>query len=282
MPKKELKILPNSIHGCAKVVSLNKLGNFFCFTLKIDYASNLKKFIPGQFIQIKPQKNEIPLFMRPFSIYKVKEVKIKNKKKLHLSILIKIVGEATYNLTCLKTGDKVLTIAPLGKGFNFEKIKSALLVGGGIGVAPLIPLAKKLKEQNIVVYFFYGAKNKAEIINLKEIKKYSNEIFITTEDGSLGQKGLIIDLLKNFFNLKVEFQLQNSTNFKIFSCGPKPLLKEIQKIALQKNIAAEISLEEKMICGYGVCLGCGVKNTQGEFIKTCTEGPVININKIIF
>ena len=187
---------------------------------------------------------------RPFSIHDIDGTK--------LSFLVKIIGQGTQKLTELKTGDKISVMYPLGQGFQLTA-KSAVLVGGGTGVAPLLLLAKQLKNKPTVIL---GGRTKDDIVQLEEFAKYA-KVKITTEDGSLGTKGLVTAELKNI-----------SPDVQIYACGPEPMLKALHKLAAEQKIALQLSLEAVMACGVGACLGCVTQTKKAGNICVCSEGPV--------
>ncbi|MGM0436851.1 MAG: dihydroorotate dehydrogenase electron transfer subunit [Bacillota bacterium] len=225
---------------------------------------------PGQFIHLKINSDSYdPLLRRPFSIFDL------NSEKNLLTIIYKICGKGTQLMKKLKKGDKVEVLESLGNGFNLnKKNENIILLGGGMGIAPLYFLAKELKDKNNIKVLL-GANNQSELNFLKnKFSKLEIEVYNTTMDGSLGFKGTVIELLNNSKINKNEIDY-------IYSCGPTEMLKELQLLIKNQNIEAEASLEERMGCGVGVCLSCTVKTTNGN-MRACKEGPVFPLKEVIF
>ena len=166
-------------------------------------------------------------------------------------------------------------MGPLGKGiFQFENYKNISIIGGGIGVFPLYELAKQAKANaNITIYL--GFRNKDFVVLEDEFSKVSNRLVITTDDGSYGQNGFAINYLKE--------DAQKQKPDCIYACGPLPMLKAVRDFATENNIPAQVSLEERMGCGIGICLGCAVKDKKAEGYKhVCKDGPVFDIHDVEF
>jgi dihydroorotate dehydrogenase electron transfer subunit len=229
---------------------------------------------PGQFVMIRPIKFKEPLLARPFSIYRLREN--------YIDILFKAVGPGTRQLAELHRGDILEVRGPLGRGFSFHPDRDPLLIAGGMGVAPLLFLAEFWKSVNRTPYrgsikLFIGARTREELIGLKEFKKAGVDIQAVTEDGSQGEKGLVTQVL--FRKIK-----KPSPDLDLFACGPKSMLKAIQKWALLKGHSCQLSLETHMACGLGACLGCVVaKRQEGTFsyVNVCQEGPVFEAHQVI-
>jgi dihydroorotate dehydrogenase electron transfer subunit len=230
---------------------------------------------PGQFVMVRPIKSGEPLLPRPFSIHRLKGDQVE--------LLFKVVGLGTRQLAGLKKGDLLEVRGPLGRGFDFSADQKPILVAGGMGVAPLLFLAetwKQSREKNHkgALRIFLGARNKAEILCLKEFERAGAEIFAATEDGSLGRKGLVTRLLTT--TLK-----DVSPDQTLFVCGPKPMLKTVRNWAVQKGISCQLSLETHMACGLGACLGCVVARKKGKeiaYVNVCQEGPVFQAQEVLW
>lgn len=225
---------------------------------------------PGQFIHLKIKNDSYdPLLRRPFSIFDI------NKKENLLTIVYKVCGRGTKLMTEIKSGEEVDILENLGNGFNLKnKNKNIVLIGGGMGIAPLYFLAKKLSENNNLRVLL-GAQNKEELLFLKnKFSKLDLKLDNATIDGSLGFKGNVVDYLKSLIKDKQEIDY-------IYSCGPTAMLKELKKIVVNNDIQAEASLEERMGCGVGVCLSCTVRTINGNR-RACKEGPVFPLKEVIF
>ncbi|MBB3186449.1 dihydroorotate dehydrogenase electron transfer subunit [Microbacter margulisiae] len=242
-------------------ISLNKSN----FLLKLTYSEPLPLILPGQFVQIKIDNVSSAFLRRTFSINYV------NVDKKEIWILIQIVGDGTQALSKSKPGEKLNLIFPLGNAFSmpYSKKSNLLLIGGGVGIAPLLFLGSKLKEEGVTPNFLIGAKNADGLIELDEFHKHGN-VFVTTEDGSVGEKGFVTEhsVLQNTFD-------------KIYSCGPTPMMKAVARYAEKYSIDCEVSLENKMACGIGACLCC-VTPTQHGHQCVCTEGPVFNTKELVW
>jgi dihydroorotate dehydrogenase electron transfer subunit len=206
-----------------------------------------------------------PLLKRPFSIFRHEDNS--------LSFLYRIRGKGTLSLSHLKSGDIINAIGPLGNSYP-EPHGDFIALAGGIGIASLLHLLARFKNK---AHLFYGARNKEELVMLNEAKALSKESFITTDDGSEGEKGLITDSLMKFFNsLPITHY-----PLPLYACGPTPMLRELSKVVAGKDIKCYVSLEEHMACGVGACLGCVIKTVSGNK-RVCKEGPVFDIKDIIW
>jgi dihydroorotate dehydrogenase electron transfer subunit len=199
-----------------------------------------------------------------FATLAVPEVYLRRPFSIHdadgsvLSFLIKIIGAGTRGLASLKPGAKISVMYPLGKGFQLTD-KPAVLVGGGAGIAPLLLLARQLKKKPLVIL---GGRTKNDIVQTNKFAEYA-EVKVTTEDGSLGAKGLVTAELQNV-----------SAGTPVYACGPEPMLKALHKLAAGKKFNLQLSLESIMACGVGACLGCVTQTKEAGHICVCTEGPV--------
>lgn len=224
---------------------------------------------PGQFISIYP-KNESTLLPRPISICEADE----NKGKLR--IVYRVAGKGTKEFSEYKAGDSITILGVLGNGFPLEAAndKTVFLMGGGIGIPPMVQLAKELANanqeagrDNSNIKIILGYRN--ELFLQEDLKKYG-QVYIATEDGSSGSKGTVMNAIADN-GLKGDV---------IFSCGPMPMLRAIKEFAADNGMTAYLSLEERMACGIGACLGCVCKTKEVDhhsFVhnaRVCTDGPV--------
>lgn len=233
------------------------------FVLRLQAEDQLVDINPGQFVQLRVDGSNTTFLRRPISIYDI------DTKKNTIDLLIKIAGDGTSKLSSLVAGDMLSIIYPLGNSFTIPgKDEKVLLVGGGVGVAPLYFAAKTLKECGIEVEFLLGYRSYNQVIDLERFSKIG-KVYLTTEDGSTGHKGLVID----------HPQLLSGDFDRIYCCGPDPMMKAVAAIAMKDNIHCEVSLENLMACGIGVCLCCIEETVRGN-LCTCTEGPVFNINEL--
>ena len=247
------------------VVTENAALNATNFLIRFKSEIPLPKVKPGQFINIEIRDARDIFLRRPFSIYEIDYL------QNTISIIVKILGRGSKKLTEIKEGESLSIIFPLGKGFSIpyddEKI---LLIGGGSGVAPMLFLAKEcgLEKQNVNILI--GAKTSTDHINADKYNQYGN-LYYATEDGSLGEKGFVTQ--HTIFNNNIK-----SYN-RIYACGPDAMMKAIAKVAREENVFCEVSLENLMACGFGVCLCCIEPTVKGN-LCVCTEGPVFNINDL--
>lgn len=215
----------------------------------------LPETMPGQFAQLS---SKAAFLRRPISIHDVEGGQI--------SFLIQTVGEGTRWFRTLKAGDTLNTVLPLGRGFTLaEEGERVLLVGGGVGVAPLLYLGRTLKARGMKPVFLLGARTGSALLRLEAFQAIG-DVCITTEDGSLGERGFVTQhsiLEKEHFTL-------------IQTCGPTPMMKAIGQYALEHGIRCEVSLENRMACGIGACLCC-VEDTAEGHKCVCTDGPVFDI-----
>ena len=227
---------------------------------------------PGQFAHVRILPLKEALLRRPFSIFQVAGDTF--------SILYKTVGKGTSALSQMRVGEEVSVIAPLGHGFTVPKAggETPLLIAGGYGMAAMFLLAQRSPQKGIV---FVGGRKRVDILCEKEFAVIGWEVSATTEDGSHGEKGLVTQpLLAEIQNSKSKIQ-----NYKLFACGPTPMLKAIGKIAEGFNLPAELSMDEHMCCGVGTCLTCVIPVKAGdgwEYQRTCTEGPVFDSRQIVW
>jgi len=169
-----------------------------------------------------------------------------------------------------KAGDILDIIGPIGSSFPIEG-KPAVMIAGGIGMAPLYFLAQRMKKKNkLKVMFLYGARTKNDLVFTKEIAILVDKLVVTTDDGSQGKKGMIIDQADPLLN----------PDFSFYACGPEPMLIALEKKLRPRNLSAWFSLENRMACGVGACQGCAVE-TQSGFRRVCVDGPVFSSNEII-
>jgi dihydroorotate dehydrogenase electron transfer subunit len=241
----------------------NKQLNKDIFTLELLSGKALPEIYPGQFVQVRIDRSPGTFLRRPFSVHDV------NYAANTIKLLIQIAGNGTKALSLIRKGDYVSLVFPLGNSFSLPREgEKILLIGGGCGVAPLLFLARYLRSNNYGYDILMGFRNKERIIEYDEYKMLGN-VFITTEDGSEGEKGFVTQhslLNKNIYT-------------RIYCCGPDSMMKAVSDYAKKHQIHCEVSLENLMACGIGVCLCCVVNTTRGN-VCSCTEGPVFNINEL--
>lgn len=262
--------MPVQLHS--KLIKKEQLKpDIFKFSLSAKEIVDVAK--PGQFIEIRVTDGLDPFLRRPISIYNM------DKENGILEIIFRVQGKGTEILSRKKEEDLVDIVGPLGYGtFKFEGYKNIAVLGGGIGVFPLYELAKNASKE-ITVNTYLGFRDKEAVLLEEEFGKVSNKLVITTDDGSYKIHGFAINELKK--------DLEEGKTDAIFACGPLPLLRAVQSLAKEKNIPCQISLEEKMACGLGVCLGCAVKTANSpkeapQYFHVCKGGPVFNSKDVEF
>jgi len=234
--------------------------------IKLTDSNPLPKMVPGQFVEVRIDNSPSTFLRRPISINFV------DYELNQLWLLVAAVGEGTCHLTKLQAGEVLNCVLPLGNGFTFpaEKGKTVLLVGGGVGVAPLLYFGKELKEMGCEPVFLLGARSKKDLLEKDFFEQYGR-VYVTTEDASEGEKGFVTD-----------HSILEAENFdQISTCGPKPMMVSVARYAKSKSINCEASLENMMACGLGACLCCVEKTTDGN-LCVCKEGPVFNINQLLW
>ena len=233
--------------------------------IKLTHEDALPEMLPGQFVEVRVDGSPSTFLSRPISINFV------DRDNNELWLLVAIVGEGTKQLAKLKFGDVLNCVLPLGNGFTpANPGEKVLLVGGGVGVAPLLYMGAQMKTQGIEPTFLLGARTANDLLMLPIFNKYGRA-YVTTEDGSMGEKGFVTNhsiLTKEHFD-------------RISTCGPTPMMKAVARYARQNNVDCEASLENLMACGLGACLCCVEKTTEGN-LCVCKDGPVFNIKKLLW
>ena len=243
------------------IVLNHKWLNYKTFIIELEATDRLPAIQPGNFAEIEIANSPKVFLRRPFSVYDV------NYETNTLSFFVKVVGEGTRLLGEMRKGEKLSLIYPLGNSFSVPDSGRILVVAGGSGVAPFILYGRELQKNRVNITFLFGARTADEIVLADQFRSLGN-VLITTEDGSLGEKGLVTQhSLFSKGDLPFDF---------IATCGPDPMMKAIAKIAGERNIRCEASLENTMACGFGACLCCIVPTVNGNKC-VCTEGPVFNV-----
>lgn len=245
-----------------KIISHKKV-NGACYCLEFDSGVIANNASPGQFLEVKVCDNGLPLLRRPISIHGIKGSKVK--------VVYEVVGEGTRILSGRKPGDFLDVIGPMGNGFEYTVKRPGasrdILVAGGMGVAPLVFLAEKMKPNKNLVLI--GARNKKQILFRGEFKNLGCKVLVATDDGSAGLRGKVTELLKGILSEASG----NERPANIYACGPQAMLKAVAGISGEKGIPCQLSLERHMACGFGACLGC-VVSTKSGYKRVCKEGPV--------
>ena len=238
------------------------------YSLTFETASALLESIPGQFVNINVHGEDSPFFRRPFSIAGVSDDSVE--------IIYAVVGAGTWYLSTIVPGDSIDIVGPLGTGYdlNFGESNS-ILIGGGVGIPPLLFLYNKMKNKGIEPQFLAGFKS----VSYNYMPQNINNVHFSSDDGSLGSKGYVTDLLiESLFHDKVDH---------IYACGPEPMLSKVIEISGKNEIRCSVSIERVYGCGTGICFGCIIENSLKRFTETgrkyslaCEEGPVFDSGDI--
>ncbi len=240
----------------------HKWLNYKTFIIELEAPEALPEILPGNFAEVQISNSPKVFLRRPLSVYDA------DPDSHTLSFFVKVAGEGTRLMGVAKQGDIMNIIYPLGNSFSVAEGNKMLIVAGGSGIAPFMLLARRLRKLHKNITFLFGGRTAEDIVLTDKFHCFG-ELLITTEDGSLGEKGLVTDHTL-FKNNKLEFD-------HIYTCGPDLMMKAIASIAKEKNIPCEISLENSMACGFGACLCCITETIEGNKC-VCTEGPVFDIN----
>ncbi len=234
--------------------------------IRLTYEAPLPEMMPGQFVEVRVGGSPTTFLRRPISINFV------DRERNELWLLVAAVGDGTRALVSLVAGDRLNCLLPLGNGFTMPAGPSerVLLVGGGVGVAPLLYMGAEMRRRGCEPTFLLGARRAADLLQVELFRKYGR-VFITTEDASEGERGFVTN-----------HSILASERFdRIQTCGPKPMMVAVARYAAKEGIDCEASLENMMACGLGACLCCVEKTTEGN-LCVCKEGPVFNIKKLLW
>ena len=263
-----------AIQENCRIIDHQKIGpRHYLLTLSSAYIAS--HALPGQFVNIKCSKNNFPLLRRPISLHRIRS------EHGSFELFYEVVGSGTLELSRANVGDEINILGPLGKGFNLPENRSIfMLVGGGMGSAPLLALAEAIKKApsgKKAVYLFQGARQSSQLVLSADFEKICDKVMLSTDDGSRGARGLVSDLLVDFIENEIPPSLLSQCT--IYGCGPRPMQRALVKIAQQKKIVCQISLEERMACGIGACKGCAVETVSG-YKMVCSDGPVFAAEEI--
>ena len=247
-----------------RVVSVEQIHARYVL-LKLTDTKPLPEMLSGQFVEVRVDGSPKTFLRRPISINFV------DHESNELWLLVATVGDGTRKLAQLQPGDLLNCVLPLGNGFTpAQAQEKILLIGGGVGVAPLLYMGAEVARQGIEPTFLLGTRSKNDLLMLDIFKRYGR-VYVTTEDGSEGEKGFVTD----------HSLLQQEHFDRISTCGPTPMMKAVARYATQNSIDCEASLENLMACGLGACLCCVEKTVDGN-LCVCKEGPVFNIKRLLW
>ena len=260
--------MPSSRLHKAKILSHLPAGRGF-YRLVLKAPETAASALPGQFVMLRVSENLDPLLARPFGISAV-------PSRSSIEIVYRVAGRGTALLTGMEAGHTLSLLGPLGKGFPMPgKDRLPVLVGGGSGFPPLHFLAQRAGSR---AHFFIGSRNKeclppASII--KSFRDVTARVHIATEDGSTGSRGMSTDILNAFLS-----KMESKTRLVIYACGPHAMLAAVSRTAAGHSIPCYVSMEERMACGLGACMGCSVPVKAGGYKRACKEGPVFDSSEI--
>lgn len=257
-----------------KIISNQEISPGY-FRMRILAPGFSEKAHPGQFIMFRVQRSLPPLLRRPFGIFRTGFLPADCEGlplKEFVEIVYKVVGRGTSIMAELHEGDRVELLGPLGNGFAVTSCEGEkILVGGGIGLVPLYMLAGELVAKGCSVRLLMGGRTRDDILAVTEFERLGVETYVSTDDGSLGEEGLVTRVLQR--------KLKKFPGSEVFACGPMPMLRAVHDICRENQTALQVSLEESMACGVGACLGCVVKGAghteeNPSYLCSCKVGPV--------
>lgn len=247
-----------------RVTSVECLGDRFLLLVTTNPDGPLPEMAPGQFAQLRIDDSKDTFLRRPISLHSF------DRDKNEVSFLVQKAGKGTASLWEKRPGSTLNAILPLGNGFTMPESpdRRILLVGGGVGIAPLLFMGAEMQRMGARPAFLLGARSKSDLLRL-DAYRACGDVYLTTEDGSEGEKGFVTQ----------HSVLQNEKFDRIAVCGPKPMMLAMASYAKSKNIPCEVSLENMMACGLGACLCCVEDTTEGN-VCVCKEGPVFDIERL--
>ncbi len=243
------------------VVENNISLNRDCFLLALKSPVSLEDIKAGQFVNVEVRDLADRILRRPISIHDV------DAQQQILYLVVQKIGKATTRLASIKKGETLSVVFPLGNGFTVEG-QHPLLIGGGVGTAPLLLLAKEFNKRNVKPHILIGARTNQQLFLTNRYNALGS-LALSTEDGSIGEKGLVTE---NSI-LKLDFDVA-------YCCGPTPMMRAVSQWAKSRKIKCYVSLENRMACGIGACLCCVNEDKDGHNVCVCTEGPVFNAEDI--
>ncbi len=248
------------------------------YVIEVELSGVFDVVSPGQFVMFRPGTGETPLLSRPFSVCSQTETGETTK----IELLYRVVGTGTARMASLRQGDTVNVLGPLGRGFDMDKGSRLILVAGGVGVAPLIFYAGRRRAQEdggrVRIIAYVGAADEDSIAGADRLEQYCDEVKIATDDGSRGFRGTVTELFRN------DVKHYGKEASVVRACGPRAMLSALAEVLDGHDIACQVSMEERMACGIGACLGCAVRVRLDDgsvgYRRVCKEGPVFDMEDI--
>ena len=240
------------------------------YRLTLDCPRIAENAKPGQFVMIRTCLSKDPLLRRPFSIHQISDEGL-------VQIYFKVVGKGTELLAHSRPGEILPVFGPLGRGYRIDQTSPAVIVGGGLGIAPLLFLVKencRLKKDSSQDLIILGAREKIEIEPLlDDFRQYNLNILTATDDGSLGHLGFVTEILE---------QIKLPDGCIVYSCGPEPMMAGVSEICRFMGVPCQVSVESVMACGMGACLGCSRPAKNGTYTHVCLNGPVYDAEDLLW
>ncbi|MBN1364495.1 MAG: dihydroorotate dehydrogenase electron transfer subunit [Syntrophaceae bacterium] len=252
-----------------------------CFLMKVKISPSFENPLPGQFVMIRIAGLNDPFLSRPLSIYSF----YRGKNFCAIELLYHVVGKGTQIMAGLIDGSQVEINGPLGNCFDTKSVKkNVVFISGGIGIAPLSMLMENLWRRadcsSSAMIIYLGFQSASAVVCLDKMQKFCRDINVCTDDGTLGKKGLVTQIFQK------DIRKFTPENTSIYACGPKEMLKSLSRILNKRRFSCQVSMEERMACGTGACMGCAVavKDKKGAFTykMVCADGPVFNMADIIW
>jgi dihydroorotate dehydrogenase electron transfer subunit len=252
-----------------------------CFLMKIRVASSFENPVPGQFVMIRIAGLHEPFLSRPISIYSFTRHEI----YCTMELFYRVVGKGTQILAGLIEGSQLEINGPLGNGFDVSSVKKKVVfISGGIGIAPLSMLIETLRMRenfsSSEMVMYPGFQSISAVVGLERMNKLCRDVHVCTDDGTIGEKGFVTQIFKK------DLEIFKPEETSMFACGPRGMIKALANVLNPSNFNCQVSLEERMACGTGACMGCvvAIKDEKGtlNYKRVCTDGPVFKLNDIIW
>ena len=285
MLKKSFAILPmherfvmlnkNSMMSGKIIFNRQINRDHFLISLKVPGAkSSFNEAIPGQFAMLRVKGKDIPFLGRPLSIYSLHQ----DDDGIIVEFLYRVVGKGTHVISRLRPGEEMSLLGPLGHGFDiFPDRDFVVLIAGGVGIAPLSFLGECYRQYAVnttpKIVCYVGARSSDLLVGLDRMEKICSDIRISTDDGSSGHRGSVCDLFGR------DITSYDSSDSVVYCCGPAPMIKRFAQLLMEHPLLCQVSIEERMACGVGACLGCAVSVKSG-YKRVCKDGPVFDIDEI--
>ncbi len=266
-----------------RVKNLAELGGRN-YLLTLGAVEQARLVQPGQFVMLKraPNINDNPLLRRPYSVFDV-DRSPRTTRPRGLVLLVKDVGVGSHALASLSPGQEVFVLGPQGRPFNVSlttvsEVAVACLVAGGIGIAALYLLACRLLEVGVRPVLFYGGRSARDLVLADYFERLGTEAFYATEDGTLGEVGMVTGPLERFLRARLR------GGVRLYACGPWAMMKATHELAVRFQVPCEVSLEARMGCSLGACMGCVIRalddSGEEQYLRVCLEGPIMDSRRI--